>query len=149
VIDNQPPGAKDLVVSLFGTNDKLALETLILVVAIAIGALLGVLAVRRSYVLAVGGFVAFAAVGFFAALRSPSAMPTTALIVAIVAAVGGIQTMSLLLSAGRPGQTATGAPIAIPSPDWSRRTFLLQAAAAAAVTSVAGLIGRRLLDGPS
>src|SRR5436190_740689 len=35
VINHQPPGAKDLVVGLFGTNDKLALETLILAVAVA------------------------------------------------------------------------------------------------------------------
>src|SRR4051794_41550000 len=36
VIDFQPPGAKDVVVGLFGTNDKAALEILIVVVAIAI-----------------------------------------------------------------------------------------------------------------
>src|SRR5881392_2726750 len=60
VIDHQPPGAKDVVVGLFGTNDKLALEGLILVVAALIGAGLGALAVRRSYALAAGGFAAFA-----------------------------------------------------------------------------------------
>ena len=38
VIDNQPPGAKDFVVSLFGTNDKLALEVLIVIVAAIVGA---------------------------------------------------------------------------------------------------------------
>ena len=29
IIDLQPPGAKDFVVALFGTNDKLALEILV------------------------------------------------------------------------------------------------------------------------
>ena len=149
VIDNQPPGAKDLVVALFGTNDKLALETLIVVVAAGIGAALGLLAVRRSFLLAAGGFVAFAAAGFLAALRAPSAMPTTALLVAVVAAIGGVRTMSLLLTAGRAGRTATGGPVPIPMPDWSRRRFLLQAAGAAVASTVAGLVGRRLLDGPS
>ncbi|HEX5590951.1 MAG TPA: hypothetical protein VFX65_11730, partial [Candidatus Limnocylindrales bacterium] len=38
VIDLQPPGAKELVVSLFGTADKLALEVLVLGVALVIGA---------------------------------------------------------------------------------------------------------------
>src|SRR4029078_9382315 len=41
VINHQPRGAKDFVVSIFGTNDKLALETLIVVIAAGIGALLG------------------------------------------------------------------------------------------------------------
>ena len=35
VIDLQPAGAKDLVVALFGTNDKLALELFVSLVAIA------------------------------------------------------------------------------------------------------------------
>ena len=43
VIDLQPPGAKDVVVSLFGTNDKLALELFVVIVATAIGAGLGIL----------------------------------------------------------------------------------------------------------
>src|SRR4051794_13197615 len=33
LIDHQPAGAKDVVVGLFGTNDKLAFEALIVVVA--------------------------------------------------------------------------------------------------------------------
>ena len=41
VVDLQPPGAKEIVVSLFGTADKLALEILVLVAALAIGAGLG------------------------------------------------------------------------------------------------------------
>ena len=51
IIDNQPAGAKDVVVSLFGTNDKLAFELFIVAVAIVIGAGLGVLA-RRHYAIA-------------------------------------------------------------------------------------------------
>ncbi len=47
VIDQQPPGAKDLVVSLFGTNDKLFLNVLILAVALVVGGLLGLLARTR------------------------------------------------------------------------------------------------------
>ena len=149
VIDNQPPGAKDLVVALFGTNDKLALEALIVVVAGMVGAFLGVVAVHRSYLVAVGAFVAFAAAGFFAALRSPAAMPTTALIVAVVAAVASVQTLSILLASGGAGRTLAGSPLREPAPDWSRRTFLLAAGAIAAASSVAGLVGRRLLEGPA
>src|SRR5437773_1679344 len=73
VIDHQPPGAKDLVVGVFGTNDKLALEGLIVVVATIVGAGLGLVAVHRSFAIAAGAFGAFAVAGFFAALGSPEA----------------------------------------------------------------------------
>src|SRR3954468_9142050 len=96
VIDHQPAGAKDLVVGLFGTNDKLAFETSIVVIAAVVGALLGIVAVRRSFALAAAGFAAFAIAGFLASLRQPSAVATTSMIVAIVAAVAGVQVLSIL-----------------------------------------------------
>ena len=147
VIDNQPPGAKDLVVALFGTNDKLALELLIVVVAAVVGAGLGVLAVRRSFALAAAGFGAFALAGFLATLRSPASAPTTAVIVALVAGIGGIQVLSFLLRTAGAGRTASGSPAPTVMADWSRRGFLLQAGAVAVGSTVAGVFGRRLLDG--
>ena len=147
VIDHQPPGAKDFVVGLFGTNDKLALEGLIVILAAIVGAGLGILAVRRSFVLAAAGFGVFAIAGFLASLRSPDATPTTVLIVALVAGIGGVQVMSLLLRAGGAGTTPSGAPVAVVAPDWSRRGFLIQAGGLAVASSAAGLIGRRLLEG--
>ena len=68
VVDLQPPGAKDLVVSLFGTNDKLALNILILVVALAVGGGLGLVA-RTRPTAANAGFAVFGAVALFASLR--------------------------------------------------------------------------------
>ena len=147
VIDHQPAGAKDLVVGLFGTNDKLALEGLIVIVTGIIGAILGVVAVRRSYAAAAAGFAAFALAGFLAALRMPSAAPTTAMIVALVAGIAGVQVMSFLLRTAGAGRTASGTPVAAVMPDWSRRGFLIQAGAVALASTAAGLIGRRLLDG--
>jgi DMSO/TMAO reductase YedYZ molybdopterin-dependent catalytic subunit len=147
VIDNQPPGAKDFVVGLFGTNDKLALEVLIVIVAALIGAGLGILAVRRSFALAAAGFAGFAIAGFLASLRSPAGSPTTAMIVAFVAGIGGLQVMSFLLGTAGAGRTTTGAPVAVVSQDWSRRGFLLQAGAFAVASTAAGVIGRRLLEG--
>src|SRR5829696_7226264 len=41
IVDVQPPGAKELIVALFGDSDKLAFEVFILLVALAIGALVG------------------------------------------------------------------------------------------------------------
>jgi DMSO/TMAO reductase YedYZ molybdopterin-dependent catalytic subunit len=71
IVDYQPPGAKDFVVGLFGTNDKLALQLFVVVVALVIGAVLGIQAVRRP---GLGTTVIglFAAAGFLASLRDPS-----------------------------------------------------------------------------
>ncbi len=149
VIDNQPPGAKDFVVSLFGTNDKLALEGLIVIVAAIVGGILGIVAVRRSYILGVGGFAAFAIAGFLATLRMPAASPTTSMIVALVAGIAGVQVMSFLLNTAGAGRTEVGAPAASVMPDWSRRGFLIRAGAIAVASTAAGLIGRRLLEGPA
>ncbi len=155
VIDHQPAGAKDVVVGLFGTNDKLALETLIVVLAVVVGAILGAIADRRSFGIAAIGFGAFGVAGFFAALASPAASPTTALIVAAVAATAGVQVMSFLLATARPTTTARDrAPArnsrrAMTMPDWSRRSFLIQAGGVAVASTAAGLVGRRLLDGGS
>ena len=147
VIDNQPPGAKDFVVSLFGTNDKLALEILIVVLAAAIGAGLGILAARRTLALASVGFGAFAIAGFFAALRSPATAPTTAMIVALVAGVAGVQVLSLLLGPTGAARIAAGYSTSVAGPDWSRRGFLIQAGAIAVASTGAGVVGRRLLEG--
>ncbi len=147
VIDHQPPGAKDLVVGIFGTNDKLALESLIVIVAALAGAILGIVAVRRSYAVAAAGFGVFAIAGFVATLREPSASPTTSLVVALVAGIAGVQVMSFLLRTAGAGRSATGAPISIVMADWSRRGFLVRAGAVAVASTAAGLIGRRLLEG--
>jgi DMSO/TMAO reductase YedYZ molybdopterin-dependent catalytic subunit len=157
VIDHQPPGAKDLVVSLFGDNDKLALETLIVVVSLGVGALLG-LAARRSFTLGAAGFGAFAAFGFVAALGDPSAAAAPAAIVAAVGAFAGIQSLSWLLGwasiretdkavaqrvSGRPRSPTRPSSM----PNWSRRGFLIRSGSLAAASVVAGFVGRRLLDG--
>jgi DMSO/TMAO reductase YedYZ molybdopterin-dependent catalytic subunit len=49
VIDRVPPWLKDLAISLFGTHDKLALKTGILIVLLAFAALGGILAVLRYW----------------------------------------------------------------------------------------------------
>src|SRR5690349_2362669 len=47
LVDIQPPGAKEVVVALFGTNDKAAFQVVIVIIALLIGALVGRLAARR------------------------------------------------------------------------------------------------------
>jgi DMSO/TMAO reductase YedYZ molybdopterin-dependent catalytic subunit len=151
VVDLQPPGAKDFVVSLFGTNDKLALEILILVVALVIGAGLGILA-RRSFVLAALGFAAFGSLGFIASMSDPVAIGESSVAVAALSVAVGLLVLNWLLAwtAPRPepvhrGRRGAMAPAAM-MPDWSRRAFIVRAGAVGAVAVGAGFLGRRLLD---
>src|SRR5918999_1482403 len=56
IIERQPPGAKDLMVALFGESDKAAFEVIIAGASIVLGAILGVVALRWLW-LAQAGFV--------------------------------------------------------------------------------------------
>ena len=153
VISLQPPGAKDLVVALFGTNDKLALNVAVLVVALAIAAGAGVLASRRlAYGAAV--FITFGVVGTLAALREPLVEPILAVIVGAIATVAGLLALRWLLSlapsAIRPSRRAgsvTGAGEPFPdTPEWSRRQFLIASAGTLGGVVVAGGLGRTFIE---
>ena len=62
VIDFAPPGSKELMVSLFGTADKLALGVLLTAVVLLAGAGIGLVA-RRSLLPAAVGIAVIAGVG--------------------------------------------------------------------------------------
>ena len=147
VIDLQPPGAKDVMVGLFGTNDKLALEIIIVLVALAIGAGLGILA-RREMGLAQMGFALFGVVGFLTTLRDPLASaPITAVSAAISVAIG-IWVLGWLVGPRRaPAPRRVVGPTAERTmPDWSRRSFLVRAGGVTVAGVVAGLAGHGLLE---
>ena len=141
VIDLQPAGAKDVVVALFGTNDKLAFELFIAVVATIIGAGLGILG-RTRFPLAALGFVAFGAIGFAAAIGDPFTSPALAVVSVAVSVALGIRVMSWLLSRASGATRRTVAA----TPDWSRRSLLLQGGALGVTAVVAGVGGRALLE---
>jgi DMSO/TMAO reductase YedYZ molybdopterin-dependent catalytic subunit len=143
VIDIQPPGAKDLVVALFGQNDKLALEVAVVVLSLAIGAGLGVLALRRPG-LAAAAFVAFAALGFVASIGDPAVSPAIAAVVAGVAAITGVQVLQRLI--GWLTRASAPTPAGAAAPDWRRRSFLLRSGGLAVGAVVAGVAGRALLE---
>src|SRR4051812_20208560 len=94
VIDAAPAGSKDVIVGLFGTNDKPALLLLIALVVLAVGAGLGLLA-RRAQSLALVGIVALVGVGFVAMLRQPAAELAPSLMSAGIQAIVGIQVLTL------------------------------------------------------
>ncbi len=147
VIDLQPPGAKDVVIALFGTNDKIALEVFVTLVAVGFGALLGMIAVRH-FAAAAAGFGAFGALGFVAALGDPSASAGTVAVGAAVAVGVGVQVLSwligLLRTAGTDPATTDAAVPA--SSDPARRSFLLRSGAVGIGALVAGVFGRTLID---
>jgi DMSO/TMAO reductase YedYZ molybdopterin-dependent catalytic subunit len=139
VIALQPPGAKQMVVDLFGTADKLALNLVVLAVALLITGLLGVIGRSRPTLAAVG-FVAFGVLGLYAALRDPLVDPLLAMTVASVSMVVAIVVLRRLVAAAAPNET--GAEM----PDWSRRRFIGSSLAVAGAAAVSGTLGRVLLE---
>ena len=149
VIENQPPGAKELIVELFGTNNKLALNLGIVLTSILLAGLLGV-AGRRSWRVPLIGFGMAAAVGLLAALSRPLVEPLWALVTVVAAISGALLALRLMLSTTRPawaaGPAASGGRA--PSdemPDWDRRRFLQIGGGLAVGAIVLGAVGRNLL----
>jgi len=139
-INLQPAGAKDVVVALFGTNDKLALELFVVGVGVALGAIFGLLA-RRRYELGALGFGAFGAVGTLAALGDPVATPAIVVASAVVAVGAGLWILGWLLGTNVPG------PVTVARmPDWSRRSLLIRAGTAGVGAIAAGVVGRNLIE---
>jgi DMSO/TMAO reductase YedYZ molybdopterin-dependent catalytic subunit len=146
IVDIQPPGAKDVVVALFGEADKIAFQVFIIVVALGIGGVLGRVAPRRPD-LATIVIAGFAGAGFAAALRDPNNIPALSAAVAAAGAIAGITVLRRLVRVALAGTTEQVSPTtAASTPDWGRRS-LLQAGGAIAVGSVvAGSVGRLLLE---
>jgi DMSO/TMAO reductase YedYZ molybdopterin-dependent catalytic subunit len=141
IIFLQPPGAKQFVVDLFGEADKLLLNLLIVAVALAVAAGLGLLA-RRRVGLARLGFAGFGVLALGAGLRDPLATPLTTLLVAVAAVVIAIGVLAWLLRrAASPGE-----PPRAEMPAWGRRRFLIDSATVIGVAAGSGVLGRALLD---
>jgi DMSO/TMAO reductase YedYZ molybdopterin-dependent catalytic subunit len=135
VIALQPPGAKQFVVDLFGTNDKLVFNILIVVVAIAGAAMLGIVG-RRRFGLAVAGFAgAGIAAMAVSILLDPLVEPVLAIISTVLTVGAGVLVLWALL------ELASG-PAEVEMPDFSRRRFIGTSLAVAGVAVAGGLLGR-------
>jgi DMSO/TMAO reductase YedYZ molybdopterin-dependent catalytic subunit len=160
VIENQPPGAKELIVELFGSNNKLALNVGITISAILIAGLLGV-AARRKWTIAVVGFGVAGVFGLYAALTSPLVEPLYAVITLVAAILIALGALRLMLSATRPAWADPETPEVVPAgetprvsspdsmPDWNRRRFLQIGGGVAVGSIVLGVVGRNLLTSRS
>jgi DMSO/TMAO reductase YedYZ molybdopterin-dependent catalytic subunit len=145
VIDLQPPGAKDVVVTLFGTNDKLALELFIVAVALLIGAGLGLVA-RRSYAIAAAAFIAFGVIGFAAAQDDPLADASMVAVTATFSVGVALWVLGWLLDGSREAAVDGTGSTTAEMPDWSRRSFLIRSGAVGVAAVAAGVIGRNLIE---
>ena len=142
LIDLQPPGAKEFVVTLFGTADKLALEVLVLGVALGVGAIVGLVARSRRR-LAMGIIGAFVAVGFVAGLRDADTVLPLAVGAGLAEfAVGATALDKFMAMARRTRSDSSGAVM----PDWSRRTLLIRGGLLGIASITASAVGRTLLE---
>ena len=138
VISLQPPGGKDLMTQLFGTNDKAALEIMVTIGGLLVGGLLG-LAAKKDVRLGVTGFVAFGVVAFVLLLNDPLNTLSSAAIVAAIAVAAGVMTLSWLTGAIQRYAAMTGAKT-----DASRRGFVALAALLVVGGSGLAVVGRVL-----
>jgi DMSO/TMAO reductase YedYZ molybdopterin-dependent catalytic subunit len=147
-INLTPIPVKEFAITHFGSHDKEALVTGILVMLAAFAALIGVLALRRlAYGLA--GLAAFAGLGIAAAANLPDAtvldvVPTVvgvcvaaAVLVLLVRAAGA----AVLVEPVEPGPAEPLEPAGFAG----RRRFLVAAAGVTVLAATAGDLGNRLL----
>jgi DMSO/TMAO reductase YedYZ molybdopterin-dependent catalytic subunit len=152
VIALQPPGAKQLVADLFGTNDKLVLTLAVLVVALILSAGLGILArsgradegpSTTRFRMAIGGFVLVGLLAIVAALTNPPVNPALAIGSVVIAVGVAWQVLALLLRRAAVG--AARGPVA-EMPDWSRRRFIGTSLMVGAGALAGGTLGRLLIN---
>jgi DMSO/TMAO reductase YedYZ molybdopterin-dependent catalytic subunit len=152
VIENQPPGAKELVVELFGESDKLALTMGITATAILIAGVLGLIG-RRNWIVPLAGFLVAGAAGLVAALTRPLVEPVLAVVTIVVAIGAALAVLRWMLGYTSPTWSASAAsdpvdPAAVAAasmPDWDRRHFLQASGGVAVAAVVLGAVGRNLI----
>jgi DMSO/TMAO reductase YedYZ molybdopterin-dependent catalytic subunit len=160
-IDRFAASLKDLAIELFGTNDKVALVVGIVVIAVAIGAWVGVATRHRPWV-GPAAFAGFGVLGFLAYRAAPLSDAVIGAVAAIAAAAAGIATLRYLLRlAGPPaaaeaarelvvddgvshGSTITAPARSVAMTTTDRRVFLVAAASLTAGAAGSAALGRRL-----
>ncbi|MEO5965876.1 MAG: molybdopterin-dependent oxidoreductase [Candidatus Limnocylindrales bacterium] len=147
LIDFAPSGSKEVIVALFGTNDKPALLLLVTTVVLLVGAAIGLVGRSRQGI-AITAILALVGVGLLAGLRQAEVQLTMALVSAALQAGLGIQALTMLLAvAPRDGAGTTGLPAHGPAAVAGRRSFLARAGVLGGLAVIGGGIGRSLLEG--
>ena len=140
VIALQPPGAKQVVVDLFGLADKLILNLVVIAVALAAAAGIAIASRTRPGV-ATMGITAFGLLALGAGLRDPLADPVLAIVVALVASLVAWFVLRWLLRLAARRMT----PPVAEMPAWGRRRFIGTSIGVIGAAAVGGIFGRTLL----
>ncbi len=138
LISLQPPGAKQIVVDLFGTADKAVLEIAVVLGALGLAGGIGVVSRRRPG-LGRLGLAGIGILGLFASLRDPLVEPLLAFVSGAAGVVLAIWLLGTLLRLATPGDIAE-------MPDWSRRRFIGSSVGLAGVAVAGAGMGRLLLN---
>ena len=161
VIALQPPGAKDVMATLFGTNDKTVLYAAVVLAALLVAAVAGILG-RSSFDRGSRLFLAFGFVAFVAAAVQPLGSPAIAAVNAAIAMSVAIAALRILLADagfmapvgfGRAASSQVGGTPAladssrtVPMPNWDRRRFLVRSVTFLVGALALGTLGRWLVD---
>jgi DMSO/TMAO reductase YedYZ molybdopterin-dependent catalytic subunit len=154
VVRYSPQAVTSWAIELFGTYDKLVLQIGVHVVLVAIGAGLGLLALRRMP-LALGGVALLGLLGVLAALDDGSSL-WVAVIPSGAAVLVGTAALAWLVSqipqaepepVAPPAAQATTPASQEQRPTRSRRAFLGAAGAVAVLAAAANVVGRTLSTG--
>jgi DMSO/TMAO reductase YedYZ molybdopterin-dependent catalytic subunit len=145
VISLQPPGGKDLIVQLFGTNDKVALEIGVAIGGIVLGGVIGLLG-RRDIRIAYAGFALFGLVALVLVLKDPLAGLMPSIVSAGAAVIAGVTLFGWLTGTWRPAfASPAGAPERAPAARAiDRRSFVALAGVFVAAGGVLAIVGRYL-----
>jgi DMSO/TMAO reductase YedYZ molybdopterin-dependent catalytic subunit len=145
VIAVSPTPVKEWAIDTFGTNDKLVLLVGIVVVAVAFGALIGILA-RRRFGIAIAAFLGFGAAAALTAVRDPAVSLGLAVIPAGLAAITGLAALRWLYDRSAVDESPPAEPGRDAAEDPSRRRLMIGLGAVVGVAAVSGVIGRALVD---
>jgi DMSO/TMAO reductase YedYZ molybdopterin-dependent catalytic subunit len=161
VIAYQPPGAKEAMVALFGTADKIALAGIITGAVLVAGAIIGLVRPARPDP-TTAAIAVLVGTGILASLRSPATVQFLAAISFFAQFVVGLAVVDLLLGraprtadagaaadpgfSADPGATPDPPAPRRPGPAGTRRGFLSLAGGIGVVSLAGGLLGRTLLD---
>ncbi|MGD9999037.1 MAG: molybdopterin-dependent oxidoreductase [Ilumatobacteraceae bacterium] len=141
-IDHTPKWLKTFAVDTFGTNDKLALRTGMVITIGLLSLVVGWLA-RRWPVVGPAAIAAFGAAGAVVAARRPDGSGSSVIAPLVGAVIGAALIWFLIaLVRGNDGARVTPGRSRIPE-GWDRRRFMAVAAGAAGVALATTLLARR------
>jgi DMSO/TMAO reductase YedYZ molybdopterin-dependent catalytic subunit len=140
VINHAPVWLIDVGKQVFGTGDKAALRTGIIVILVVVAAVLGIESVRRRWI-GVAGIIAFGVFGIVCALGLPDEPASTFVPALLGSLVGAVVLVKLVPRPPGPRRTPQTSQVPL---GWDRRQFLVTSGVVAGAVVVVGGVGTAL-----